>query len=390
MRFTIISRLNTSVTLSYVCFQIHDDAVDFEEAVLLNGGHLGNVVHFSCIVSAIPIAKVLMKVCNPFRSSRGRMSPSALGVALSILVALVLPCSHLTHGYITFPAATAALRKLPGFEGATLNAPEDLNTFVEQLSKAPALIQTDFQNLLQQASVIAKSLPLVKNQDFANVLVNLQIVADQITTKINSYENGVYIAYGVLAFFGLTFLSLVGKASQSSSSSRLSAEPYGKTARYDPLLAAAYFSSRPLLVFNRGVEIGAVASLYGLGLLMDLITGKLTDPKQEEKRADQLSEVLTSLGPTFIKVGQSLSIRTDLLRPAYIKGLTKLQDCVPSFETSIAREIIEQELGAPADMIFLSGIEPSAKVVAAASLGQVYKAVLRSDFSEVIPRSSSL
>ena len=88
-------------------------------------------------------------------------------------------------------------------------------------------------------------------------------------------------------------------------------------------------------------------------------------------------------GPTFIKVGQSLSIRTDLLRPAYIKGLTKLQDCVPSFDTSLAREIIERELGISADTVFLSGIGPDAKVVAAASLGQVYKAVLRSDFSEV-------
>ena len=82
-------------------------------------------------------------------------------------------------------------------------------------------------------------------------------------------------------------------------------------------------------------------------------------------------------------MGQSLSIRTDLLRPAYIKGLTKLQDCVPSFDTSLAREIIERELGISADTVFLSGIGPDAKVVAAASLGQVYKAVLRSDFSEV-------
>ena len=93
-------------------------------------------------------------------------------------------------------------------------------------------------------------------------------------------------------------------------------------------------------------------------------------------------------GPTFIKVGQSLSIRTDLLRPAYIKGLTKLQDCVPSFDTSLAREIIERELGISADTVFLSGIGPDAKVVAAASLGQVYKAVLRSDFSEVKKMSS--
>jgi predicted unusual protein kinase regulating ubiquinone biosynthesis (AarF/ABC1/UbiB family) len=91
------------------------------------------------------------------------------------------------------------------------------------------------------------------------------------------------------------------------------------------------------------------------------------------------------LGPTFIKVGQSLSIRTDLLRPAYIEGLTKLQDRVPAFPTAAARETIESELGRPIEEVFSSGLEPSASVVAAASLGQVYKAILRADGSEVGP-----
>ena len=59
----------------------------------------------------------------------------------------------------------------------------------------------------------------------------------------------------------------------------------------------------------------------------------------EEKsgeRAIQLAGVLTKLGPTFIKVGQSLSIRTDLLSPAYVRGLQTLQDQVPAFHTGIA------------------------------------------------------
>ena len=307
---------------------------------------------------------------------------SVAGISFATLLVLIIHCSHVSHGYITFPAATAALRKLPGFEGVTLNAPADANSFMDQLSKTPALIQTDFQNLLQQASIIAKSLPVVKSDELSNIILNLHGIADQVGAKVNSYENGIYVVYTVVAFAGLSFLSWLGAMGESSSGSAFS-EPYGDSGRYNPDLAADFFASRPLLVFNRGVEIGAVASFYAFGLLMDLISGKLTDAKQEEKRADQLTEVLTSLGPTFIKVGQSLSIRTDLLRPAYIKGLTKLQDCVPSFDTSLARDIIERELGMSADTIFLSGIEPGAKVVAAASLGQVYKAVLRSDFSEV-------
>jgi predicted unusual protein kinase regulating ubiquinone biosynthesis (AarF/ABC1/UbiB family) len=81
-----------------------------------------------------------------------------------------------------------------------------------------------------------------------------------------------------------------------------------------------------------------------------------------------------------VKIGQSLSIRTDLLSPAYVRGLTSLQDQVPAFPTSIAREIIEKELGRPVDSIFS---EFSPQPVAAASLGQVFKAKLKSDGREV-------
>ena len=108
----------------------------------------------------------------------------------------------------------------------------------------------------------------------------------------------------------------------------------------------------------------------------------MTEPTREAQRADELTTILTRTGPTFIKVGQSLSIRTDLLRPAYIVGLTKLQDKVPPFPTAIARKIIEEELGKPVEAVF-DGIEATAQVVAAASLGQVFRAKLRSDGSDV-------
>ena len=310
-----------------------------------------------------------------------RISISPLEVAVALLSSQAL----LTHGYIIFPAASAAIRKIPGFESASLSAPPDVNTFIEQLSKTPALIQADMNYFLQQASTFAKAVPAAYSPEVLSIIANIQYIADQVGAKINSYENGVYIGYFVLAFVGLSILNWIGNLGKGENCPTPS-EPYGSSGRYNSDLAAEYFSSRPLAVFSRGAEIASVASLFALGLLSDLVFGKLVDPKQEEKRADQLTEVLTRLGPTFIKVGQSLSIRTDLLRPAYIKGLTKLQDCVPSFDTCLARAIIERELGQPADSIFLSGIGPDARVVAAASLGQVYKAVLRSDFSEVNTR----
>ncbi len=89
---------------------------------------------------------------------------------------------------------------------------------------------------------------------------------------------------------------------------------------------------------------------------------------------------MLQFGNNVVKIGQSLSIRTDLLSPAYVRGLTSLQDQVPPFPTSVAREIIEEELGRPVDSIFS---EFSAQPVAAASLGQVFKGRLRSDGREV-------
>jgi len=88
---------------------------------------------------------------------------------------------------------------------------------------------------------------------------------------------------------------------------------------------------------------------------------------------------LTELGPTFIKIGQSLSIRTDILSPAYIRGLASLQDKVPAFDSNKAKQILEEEWGRPVNSV-LNKI--SDEPVAAASLGQVYKATMK-DGTEV-------
>ncbi|NEP14312.1 MAG: AarF/ABC1/UbiB kinase family protein [Symploca sp. SIO1A3] len=93
------------------------------------------------------------------------------------------------------------------------------------------------------------------------------------------------------------------------------------------------------------------------------------------KRATQLREILTRLGPTFIKVGQALSTRPDLIRQDFLDELIKLQDQLPPFDNAIAFEIIERELGRPIEELY-SQISPNP--VAAASLGQVYRAVLHS------------
>ncbi len=92
-----------------------------------------------------------------------------------------------------------------------------------------------------------------------------------------------------------------------------------------------------------------------------------------EKQSVWLKEHLIGLGPTFIKIGQSLGTRADLLPLAYIKELSLLQDQVPPFPTAEAFARIEAELGRTAHEAFA---EIDAEPVASASLGQVYRARL--------------
>jgi predicted unusual protein kinase regulating ubiquinone biosynthesis (AarF/ABC1/UbiB family) len=88
----------------------------------------------------------------------------------------------------------------------------------------------------------------------------------------------------------------------------------------------------------------------------------------------QLRELLTRLGPTFIKIGQALSTRPDLVPPLFLEELTTLQDQIPSFPNEVAYRFIEEELGYSPEEIYA---ELSGDPIAAASLGQVYAGRLK-------------
>ena len=94
-----------------------------------------------------------------------------------------------------------------------------------------------------------------------------------------------------------------------------------------------------------------------------------------QKQALWLRDSLIDLGPTFIKIGQTLGTRADLLPLAYVKELSTLQDQVPAYPTSDAFARIEAELGRPLHECYT---EIDSEPIASASLGQVYRARLAS------------
>ena len=140
---------------------------------------------------------------------------------------------------------------------------------------------------------------------------------------------------------------------------------------YDARAIARYYGRRPWLGLWRALVV--TWSFLGLILGVKLDDWLKRPPAASLVRAVQLRRILTHLGPTFIKVGQALSTRPDLVRRDYLDELIKLQDQLPPYPTHKARAIVETELGQPISALYRDfPMQP----VAAASLGQVYKAML--------------
>ncbi|MEM8641296.1 MAG: AarF/ABC1/UbiB kinase family protein [Cyanobacteria bacterium P01_G01_bin.54] len=141
---------------------------------------------------------------------------------------------------------------------------------------------------------------------------------------------------------------------------------------YDPDAIMDYYQSRPWQVFGRLWVIVVTFVGFALNVGWDRLWG--TTQKNQHQRAVQLREVITKLGPTYIKIGQALSTRPDLLPAIYMEELARLQDQIPAFDNQIAYDLIQTELGGTPQEIYA---ELSPDPVAAASLGQVYKGQLK-------------
>lgn len=126
--------------------------------------------------------------------------------------------------------------------------------------------------------------------------------------------------------------------------------------RHDALVPAEYASHVPWFVRWAG----------GLSRLF-AIRGRAKNP------GERFANALEKLGPAYIKFGQILATRGDMLDPVFIKGLSRLKDKVPPFPMNKAEEMLAQEWGGPWTNKLVSLSEP----IAAASVAQVHKGVLK-------------
>jgi predicted unusual protein kinase regulating ubiquinone biosynthesis (AarF/ABC1/UbiB family) len=122
------------------------------------------------------------------------------------------------------------------------------------------------------------------------------------------------------------------------------------TAGYRPSADLRWLLRRPWLLVARLTTV-----LWQLGslVLALLVQGNSSDAAVQRRLAQRILRTLTQLGPCFIKVGQALSTRPDLVRRDWLEQLTQLQDNLPPFPHAVALATIERELGAPANQLFV-------------------------------------
>jgi len=255
-------------------------------------------------------------------------------------------------------ARVVSLSQLPKILDDTKNAlwQQDL---LSELSDSEAI--RSFRHALE--SIPSPNLSQLSGTSFIEATHGLE-------TYVKSLPLETSVAVAVALFAGA--VTLVASARSDTASSQ-ETRPYFSTGRYSAKDAEVYFSTRKALVTGRALRIALLSSGFGVSLLFDKAL-KRSDANAAQ-RASELVGLLTTLGPTFIKIGQSLSIRSDLLSPPYLAALAQLQDRVPAFSNDEARATVARELGVTSLSEVFSDF--SADPVAAASLGQVYRGTLK-------------
>jgi predicted unusual protein kinase regulating ubiquinone biosynthesis (AarF/ABC1/UbiB family) len=143
--------------------------------------------------------------------------------------------------------------------------------------------------------------------------------------------------------------------------------------RYDPAAITRIYAGHPQRLVRRLWQTLVPMALYLMGVGSDWLLGRLRGERVRE-RSREAATLVASLGPAFIKAGQALSTRPDIIPPVLLEELAQLQDQLPGFDSGLAMACIEEDLGAPVDTIYQ---HLEREPISAASLGQVHRGVLK-------------
>ena len=144
---------------------------------------------------------------------------------------------------------------------------------------------------------------------------------------------------------------------------------------YDPAAITRIYAGHPQRLIRRLWQTLVPIGLLLFGVTFDWLFQLLKDETRARSRAKECAELLVDLGPAFIKAGQALSTRPDIIPPLLLEELAQLQDQLPGFDSELAMACIEEDLGGPVEDFYE---QLDRDPISAASLGQVHKGILKS------------
>tara|TARA_Y100001978_G_scaffold191725_1_gene196105 strand:+ start:145 stop:1998 length:1854 start_codon:yes stop_codon:yes gene_type:complete len=143
---------------------------------------------------------------------------------------------------------------------------------------------------------------------------------------------------------------------------------------YDPVTISKIYRKNPQRLLKRLWQTLIPIFSYMISVGWDKVTGALKNESQARFRASQLTNLLVKLGPAFVKAGQALSTRPDIIPVVLLEELSQLQDQLPGFDGDEAMALIEKDLNKKTNEVFT---KIDKNPISAASLGQVHKAILK-------------
>ena len=122
---------------------------------------------------------------------------------------------------------------------------------------------------------------------------------------------------------------------------------------YDPDTISKIYRKNPKRLLKRLWQTLIPIFAYVISVGWDKLTGNLKNESQARFRAKELTNLLVELGPAFVKAGQALSTRPDIIPVVLLEELSQLQDQLPGFSGDKAMELIEKDLNKNIEDVFL-------------------------------------